>query len=330
MTLVLREDDVRAVLTMPETINALEAAFRRQGDDETRNQPRRRVVLPESRGVLHVLSGYVPGQPDHPDQDAPGFLGLKAYTAFKEGVRFVVLLYSGRDGRLLSILEADWLGQMRTGAASGLATRYMARADASVLGVIGTGQQARTQVLAVCAVRPISRILAYGRDESRRKAFAEEMTALTGVETQPVASAAEAVRDADVVVTMTTAREPVLHGADLRPGTHVNAAGSNWANRREVDDATVERSAVVAVDSLEQAQLEAGDLVIPAASAHFDWSRAVELGQIVAGHAPGRPSAEDITLFKSIGIGMEDVATAGLVYTRARERGLGEELDILG
>jgi ornithine cyclodeaminase/alanine dehydrogenase-like protein (mu-crystallin family) len=329
VALVLREDDVRAVLTMSDTVNVLESAFRRQGQDQTRDQPRRRVLLPDGRGVLHTLSAFVPGMPARPEREGPGLLGLKAYTTFREGVRFVVLLYSGDDGRLLALVEADWLGQMRTGAASGLATRYMARPDAGTLGVIGTGQQARSQVLAVCAVRPIQTVLAYGRDEARRAAFAEEMAGRAGVAVRTVASAEEAVSAADVVVTMTTARDPVLQGAWLRPGTHVNAAGANWATRREVDDATVERSAVVAVDSLEQARLEAGDLVLPAAIGRFDWSHAVELGQIVAGEAQGRPSPDAITLFKSVGIALEDVATAGLVYALARERGLGMELDIV-
>ncbi|HEX6818261.1 MAG TPA: ornithine cyclodeaminase family protein, partial [Ktedonobacterales bacterium] len=200
----------------------------------------------------------------------------------------------------------------------------------TTLGIIGTGQQARTQLLAVAAVRPLRSILAYGRDEARREAFAQEMTQRSGVQVRPVSSAEEAVREADVVVTMTTARDPAVKGEWLRPGTHVNAAGSNWAIRREVDDATVERSAVVAVDSKEQALLEAGDLVIAAAAGRFDWAQAVELGQIVAGQVNGRPSTDTNTLFKSLGIALEDIATAGLVYTLARERGLGMELDILG
>jgi ornithine cyclodeaminase/alanine dehydrogenase-like protein (mu-crystallin family) len=329
VALVLREDDVRAVLTMPDTVNVLEAAFRRQGLDQTCDQPRRRVLLPDGRGVLHTLSAYVPGQPGHPELDGSGVLGLKAYTTFREGVRFVVLLSSGEDGRLLALVEADWLGQMRTGAASGVATHFMARPEAATLAVIGTGQQARTQLLAVCAVRPIQTVLTYGRDETRRAAFAAEMAGQAGIEVRAVASAEEAVRAADVVVTMTTARDPVLQGAWLQPGAHVNAAGANWATRREVDDATVERSAVVAVDSLEQARLEAGDLVLPAAVGRFDWARAVEVGQIVAGQVSGRPTSDAITLFKSVGIALEDVATAGLVYTLARERGLGTDLDIL-
>jgi alanine dehydrogenase len=329
VTLVLREDDVRAVLTMPDTIAVLEAAFRRQGMDETRNQPRSRIVLPEARGVLHVLSAFVPGEPGHPERDGPGLVGLKAYTGFPGGVRFAVLLYSGEDGRLLALVEADWLGQMRTGAASGVATKYMARADASVVGLIGTGGQARTQLVALCAARPMRRILVYGRDEARRQAFAAEMAARTGAEVTPVASAEEAVRAADIVVTATTAREPVLHGNWLQPGTHVNAMGSNWHNRREVDDETVERSAVVAVDTLDQARIEAGDLIAPAQAGRFEWSRAVELGMIVAGQAPGRDEPDDITLFESLGIGLEDVAAAGLVYALARERGLGQTLEFL-
>lgn len=329
MALVLREDEVRAVLTMPDTITVLEAAFRRQGLDETRNQPRSRIVLPEARGVLHVLSAFAPGEPGHPEREGPGLVGLKAYTGFPGGVRFAVLLYSGEDGRLLALVEADWLGQMRTGAASGVATKYMARLDASVVGLIGTGGQSRTQLVAMCAARPIRRILVYGRDEARRQAFAAEMAARTGVEVTPVASAEEAVQAADIVVTATTAREPVLHGAWLRPGTHVNAMGSNWHNRREVDDKTIDRSAVVAVDALDQARIEAGDLIVPAEAGRFEWNRAVELGQIVAGQAPGRDEPDDITLFKSLGIGLEDVATAGLVYALARERGLGQTLEFL-
>jgi ornithine cyclodeaminase/alanine dehydrogenase-like protein (mu-crystallin family) len=327
--LVLREDDVRAILTMPDTIAVLEAAFRRQGEDATRTQPRRRVVLPDGRGVLHTMSAFVPGEPGRPAADGPGLLGLKTYTTFREGVRFAVLLYSAADGAALALIEADWLGQMRTGAASGLASKYLAREDVTTLGVIGAGLQARTQVVAVSAVRAFERILVYGRDEARRNAFATEMARATGVDTSPASDAEAAVREADVVITMTTARDPVLHGAWLKPGAHVNAAGVNWANRREVDDETVERSAVVAVDDLDQARIEAGDLILPSSVGRFAWERAVELGAIVAREVAGRTSAEAITLFKSVGVALEDVAVAGLVYARARERGLGSELDFL-
>jgi ornithine cyclodeaminase/alanine dehydrogenase-like protein (mu-crystallin family) len=205
----------------------------------------------------------------------------------------------------------------------------MARSDVRVAALIGTGGQARTQALALAAARPLERMLVYGRDAARREAFAAELAEATGVPILPADSAEEAVRAADVVATATTAREPVLHGAWLREGTHINAMGSNWHNRRELDDVAVERSAVVAVDALDQAEIEAGDLLIPAAAGRFDFARAVELGEIVAGLKPGRTSDADITLFKSLGIALEDVAVAGHVYARARERGLGHELDIL-
>ena len=330
MVLVLREADVRAILTMPDTISVLEAAFIAQAEGGTRQQPRRRVLLPAGRGVLHVLSGYVPGIPGNPGVEGPGLVGFKAYTGLGSVVRFAVFLYSGEDGRLLSMMEADWLGRMRTGAASGVATRSMARADAEVLCLIGTGGQAHTQALAVCTVRGISSVLVYGRDAERARRFSGELAvALGSVSVTPVATVEEAVCQADIVVTATTAREPVLAGEWLRPGTHVNAMGSNWHNRREVDEMTLERCDLIAVDAMDQAQIEAGDLLIPAGSGHFDMARVVELGGIVAGTVPGRPSSESITLFKSLGIALEDVAAAGLVYARALERGLGEELTFL-
>lgn len=329
MTLVLREDDVRAVLTMPDVVNVLDAAFRHQATSKAVNQPRSRIVMPEGHGVLHLLSAYVPGQPGRPEVAGPGLVGLKTYTASRTGVRFVVLLSSADDGRLLAIIEADWLGRMRTGAASGLATRYMAREDARVVGLIGIGGQARTQLLAMCAVRPVERILVYGRDEGRLRAFCDEMAAHIGVAVEPVARAEDAVRPADIIVTATTTREPALLGAWLRPGAHLNVMGSNWHNRREVDDEAVQRSAIVAVDALDQARIEAGDLLIPAAAGRFSFDHAVELGMIVAGETPGRTSDQQITLFKSLGIALEDVATAGRVYELARERGLGQELDLV-
>ena len=335
MALVLREDDVRALLSMPDAMRVLEGMFRRQGAGEVRNQPRVRVALPEGRGVMHTLPAYVPGQAGDPAADGPGFVGLKTYTAVGGKVRFVVLLSSAEDGRLLAIIEADLLGQMRTGAASGVATRHMALPDASVAALIGAGGQARTQALALAAARPLKTLLVYARDPERCAAFCREVADQIGVESRPVASAEEAVRAAEIVVTATTAREPVMRGEWLRPGAHVNAMGSNWGHRREVDTETVLRSDLIAVDDLQQAQNEAGDLLIPEHEGRFSLveaasdGRMVELGRIVAGGVAGRPSAEAITLFKSLGIGAEDVATAAFVYQRARERGVGNEIALL-
>jgi alanine dehydrogenase len=320
MALVLREEDVRRVLSMADVVRVLDLAFRQLAEGEAQNTPRSRIVLPEGRGVLHMMTAAAPRQ---------GVLGYKAYTAFREGVRFLVMLYSSEDGRLLAQIEADWLGRMRTGGATGVATQYMARPEANFVGIVGTGDQARTQLMAVCAVRQVKTVRAYGRDETRRRAFCQEMEALLGVEVLPAATPEEAVREAEIVITMTTAREPVVRGEWLQAGTHVNAAGSNWANRREVDDATVQRSAIVAVDALDQARIEAGDLIIPAAAGHFDFARATPLAAIVAGQAPGRTAPDEVTLFKSLGLAIEDVTVARHVYELARQQGLGQELDIL-
>jgi ornithine cyclodeaminase/alanine dehydrogenase-like protein (mu-crystallin family) len=329
MTLILREADVRAVLTMADTMRVLDAAFRRQAAGEARNQPRRRVVLPEGRGVLHVLPAFVPGMPGHPEEDGPGLIGLKNYTAIAGKARFLVQLFSADDGQLLALIEADLLGQMRTGGASGVATRYMARSDARVVGLFGAGGQARTQALAMCAARPVEKFLVYARSTERARIFCATLAAETGVAFAAVEQPEQAAGEADIIVTATTAHDPVVLGAWLQPGQHLNVMGSNWAHRREVDGEAVRRSAVVAVDARDQAQIEAGDLLLAAQSGDFDMERAVELGDIVAGKVAGRPETEAITLFKSLGIGLEDIAVAGWVYTQACERGLGQEIELL-
>jgi ornithine cyclodeaminase/alanine dehydrogenase-like protein (mu-crystallin family) len=335
MTLILREEDVRDTLTMLDTMRVVEGMFRRQGSGEIINQPRSRIVLPEGRGVMHTLTAWAPGQAGDPGAGGQGFIGLKTYIAVGGAVRFVVLLSSAEDGRLLAIIEADLLGHMRTGAASGVATGYMAREDASVVALLGAGSQARTQALAMAAARAISRFLVYSRDAARREAFCAEIASATGSEAIPVASAEEAVRAADIIVTATTAKDPVMRGEWLRPGAHINAMGSNWGHRREVDTATITRSALIAVDDVAQARIEAGDLLIPEREGQFNMDEArasgrlVELGAIVAGKTPGRPSEDAITLFKSLGIGAEDIVTAAYVYKLASERGLGQEITLL-
>ena len=328
MTLVLREADVRDVLTMADTMRVLDAAFRRQASGETRNQPRRRVVLPEGRGVLHVLPAYVPGTPGHPEEDGPGLVGLKNYVAIAGKVRFLVQLFSADDGQLLALIEADTLGQMRTGGASGVATRYMARPDARVVGLFGAGGQARTQALAMREARPVEKFLVYARSLERGRAFCETLATETAISFVSVEQPEQVASEADIIVTATTSHDPVVMGAWLQPGQHLNIMGSNWAHRREVDGEAVRRSAVVAVDARDQALIEAGDLLLAAQSGDFDMERAVELGDIVAGKVAGRPDAASITLFKSLGIGLEDIAVAGWVYAQARARGLGQEIEL--
>ncbi len=323
MALVLKEADVERLLTMPDAIAALETVFRQQhpsaGERQALNRPRSRLQPPGA--ILHFMTAAAPGL---------GVYGFKAYTAARPGVvRFAVLLFSTEDGRLLALIEADKLGQMRTGAASGLATRYLARQDAVSVGIVGAGWQARSQLQAVCAVRAVQSIRAAGRDPERLRAFCDEMGAAVGVAVTPVEHAEAAIRDADIVITATNAKEPVVRGEWLKPGAHLNVMGSNWATRREVDERAIERSDLIVIDSKEQGALEAGDLLFPIQRGLLSWDRVHELHEVVAGVLPGRQRAEQITLFKSLGLALEDIAVAAHVYTLARERGVGEELDFL-
>jgi len=229
----------------------------------------------------------------------------------------------------VALLEADYLGQMRTGAASGIATKYMARADATTAGIIGTGLQARTQLEAIAAVRQLSSVRAYSRNPERRAQFAREMTERLQLPVYPAGSAEEAVREAEIVVTATNSSTPVLLGRWLAPGTHVNAIGANFPQKRELDEEAVRRAGIIAVDSREQAMLESGDLLAAFGGLEASaWMVVRELADIVAGRVPGRTDARQVTLFKSNGVAVEDVAVAARVVELAQERGLGTRLPL--
>ncbi len=318
MALILRDEDVRSLLSMPDTVEVLEQAFGALSEGSAANRPRTRIML--ANGVLHLLAAAAP---------TLGVLGFKTYTAFREGVRFVVMLFSAQDGHLLAIIEAEWLGSMRTGGTSGVATKYLARPDATTVGLIGAGNQAVTQLMGVCAVRKVTSVYVYSRRLRECEIFCDEMTRLLNVKVIPVATARQAVETADILITATSSQEPVLHGEWLNPGCHINAIGSNWPQRREIDFSTLQRSYLIVTDSLEQAHAEAGDLIIPATEGLFDWSRVYELADVVGGHGPQRSAPEDITLYKGLGIALEDIAAAARVYTLARKQGLGEEIDLL-
>lgn len=317
MALLLREQDVERLLDMPTTLDAVEEVLRHHGEDRAPNQPRRRVFVPG--GVMHVMSGGMPGW---------GVMGLKAYTAVKGKVRFVVLLFSTETGELLAIVEADKLGQMRTGAASGVATKYMAREDASIAGLFGTGWQARTQLEAVCAVRKIREVRAYGRDPERRRKFCGEMEKLLGCTVRPAEAPEQVVKGADIVITITSSKDPVLEGRLLERGQHLNVAGSNRIQNREVDDEAIRRADRLVVDQIEDAKIESGDLAGPVERGITSWDRMHELGAVVCGKVPGRVRPDEITLFKSNGLAIEDVAAAWKVLERARAQGAGTEVSI--
>jgi ornithine cyclodeaminase/alanine dehydrogenase-like protein (mu-crystallin family) len=319
MALLLRDGDVHSLLEMSDTIDALEQAFTALSHNNAVNRPRTRVV--QSNGILHVLAASNAGA---------GVLGLKTFTVFRQGVRSVILLFSAEDGRMLAIVEADWLGRMRTGGTTGLVTRHLAIPEASQVGLIGAGKQAETQLMGVCAARPIRRAAVYSRRLPECEAFCQRMTQQLGIEVVAATSSREAVEDADVVITATTSGEPVLSGEWLKPGCHINAIGSNWARRRELDDETVQRASLIVTDSVEQARVEAGDLIIPANAGSLDWESVWELADVVAGDGPQRNSSYDITCFKAVGAALEDITVAARAYVHARERGVGEEINLLG
>jgi ornithine cyclodeaminase/alanine dehydrogenase-like protein (mu-crystallin family) len=314
--LLLSEDDVRRLLTMDEALEAVEAGLKKLALDEAENVPRSRCRT--DHAMLHVLPASAKGL---------GVLGYKAYVTGKKGTNFQVALFDGRTGVQLALMQADYLGQVRTGAASGVATRLLARPEAATVGLYGTGKQARTQLLAVCKARPIRRVQVYGRDADRRRRFAEEMSAACGTEVVPVDRPEAAAEKLDIIITATSSREPVLRGAWVAEGAHLNVVGSNFLGKAEIDVDTVRRAGLVVVDSKEQAKIESGDLLPAVEQGVLHWSNLIDLSQAIVGAARGRKDPREITIFKSHGIGIEDIAVAARVYSRAKEQGVGRTLD---
>jgi alanine dehydrogenase len=319
MTLHINEAEVRQLLTMPMAMQAVEEISRKQAAGQVVVHPRRRFELPAGGGFFHYMAAM--------DTDA-GFIAMKQYTYVKGVLRFMVPLYEISTGALLALIEADFLGQQRTGAASGVATKYLARQNASSAAILGTGGQAKTQLEAISLARKLDSVRVFGRDPQRRESFCAEMSARLGISVQPAASAGEAVRGADIVNTATTSAKPVLDGNDIADGAHINAIGANHAHKRELDDTAISRTAVIFVDSIAQSQQEAGDLIIPFAQSPKKWDSVHELYQLVGGLVPGRTSDKQITLFKSNGIASWDLAVAEKIYTLAKQKNLGRELPL--
>jgi ornithine cyclodeaminase/alanine dehydrogenase-like protein (mu-crystallin family) len=257
-----------------------------------------------------------------------GYIGMKLYTVVRGVARFVVPLFRSTTGEMAALIEADALGQLRTGAATGVATKYLANEDATAACVIGTGYQARTQLEAVAAVRKLKRVRAFGRDRDRRETFCREMSEKIGVSVEPANSGEEAVKRAEIIITATSALKVVLEGVWLTPGMHINAMGANWAQKRELDAAAVGRAAKIVVDSIEQAKMEAGDLILAFGEDQSRWDDVQELSEIVAGKLAGRSSADQITLFKSNGIATWDLAAAIRVYEMALAQGRGQTIPL--
>jgi ornithine cyclodeaminase/alanine dehydrogenase-like protein (mu-crystallin family) len=309
MPLYLTETDVERLLAPFDAVEAVEGSFRHLAAGTAENRPRYRLGLEEGR--LAVMAAA--------DLEL-GYAGVKAYGAFGEGARVCVLLFDARRPELHAVIEAEKLGQLRTGAASAVAARYLARPHARSLGVLGCGWQARGQVAAIRAAVPsIERTVAYCRSVERLEAFCRE------VEAEPAGSHREAAAH-EVVVTITNARDPVLRGEWLQPGTLVCAAGANDGRSRELDNVVLERAVFVCCDSLEQARLESADLIEPVERGALDWLEVHELQEVVAGEVRGRESPDDIVVFKSNGLAAWDVAAAAAAYERARAQGIGRDL----
>jgi ornithine cyclodeaminase/alanine dehydrogenase-like protein (mu-crystallin family) len=317
MTIFLDESGVARLLTMQDGIDAVEEVFCKLGEGKATNVPRVRAPLNE--GTLRITAAVL---------HYSGYYGIKvsSTTVFGRNAGRLFCLYREKGGELCAVLQVFGLGALRTGAASAVATRHLARQDACVLGIIGTGRQAVTQVEAIAMVRPLEEVRVFGRDEQRRERFCKEIAARLNLDVRPVTSAKEAIEDCDIAVTATTSTSPVLLGHWLKPGTHVNAIGANYEYRRELDLQAVDRATVIAADDPDQARYESSDLSQAVEAGTLCWDRIVPLGEIVAGRTSGRTSGEDITLFKSLGVAAEDVALALRAYQKALQEGIGRTL----
>jgi len=264
-----------------------------------------------------------------------GALSTKIVTSFDRNpsknlptIMATICLCDSKTGELISVMEGSYLTAVRTGGLGGLAAKYLSREDAHTAGVVGAGVQARAQLMALAEVRKITSVKVYDILREKAAAFAREMQEKLGIEVQSCSGAAEAVRGSDIVVTASTSKKPVFDGDLIEPGAHINAFGNFKPNERELDLKTVMKSRIF-VDSKEAALAEAGDLLIPIREGRIKRSHILgEIGEVIIGSKPGRRSGGDVTLFKSVGIGIQDCAAASLAYTKAKEAGLGKEISL--
>jgi ornithine cyclodeaminase/alanine dehydrogenase-like protein (mu-crystallin family) len=317
MALYLTEADVDRLLTMDLALDSLEEVFRARSEGKVGNTPRSRV--PFGRGAYNFMAAAWPEK---------GVVGHKAYAAGAGGISAHVMLYSTQGEGLLAIIEASRMGQVRTGAASGVATKYMAKADADSVGVIGVGYQAVTQLEAIAAVRKIKTAKVFSRTPEKRNAFARTMSERLEIDVKPIDTVAQTVAGTDVVVTITNATDPVLLGEMLEPGMHINAAGGNSWMRRELDTAAIVRSDIVSADDLDQARIECGELMRAADTGNFYWERLIRLDRIVGGLRSGRDNDRQITLFESQGVAFEDIAVCERLLKLAKAQGVGAKLPV--
>ena len=316
MALFLKDEDVAQCVTMDAMLEAIESMQRQYGDGQAHNMTRRKIIA--DSGMLSVMGGGLFHQ---------GLLGVKTYTVVKGAYSFQVSLYDANTGELLLYTQANRLGQLRTGATTGVAVKHLANPGDATVGIIGTGGQAPTQLEALSKVRGIKKIKAYSRTQERREEFARRMTDTMGVEVSAVASNEDAVRDCDIVLCIAATMDPVVEGAWIKDGSTLIGAGPTTWRAREVDEAVITRAGKLIVDSMEQAAIEAGDLCSAVDKGIIQWSKVHELRHVVSGAVTGRDSKDQVVYAKIMGTGVADVAAAKLAYDSAKAAGLGTEMD---
>ena len=317
MAVFLNERDVEALVTMSIASSVMEEVMAEFSLGAAADIPRERVRTKHT--TQHLLQGYVASRQA---------MGFKVYTVNADKVRFLVHICEVNHGHLVGIIEARHLSMMRTGAASGIATKYLANPDSKVLGIFGSGRQAASQIEAVCMVRPIVEVKVFSRNTAKLSEFCSAMRARLKLDIHAVSSAEETVRNSDIVTTITNSATPLFDGAWLKQGTHINAAGSNMLTRRELDESTLDRCNLIVVDSRAVAERECGDLLPVIEAGKLRWGQLAQLGDVITGRAPARTSADDITCFESHGMAVQDISLGAALLKMAQERELGIELPI--
>jgi len=329
MVLILSRKDLEAIMTMKETIEVVERAFREFALGTARMPTRASLTVFDKGGWMGVMPAYL---------SETGSLAAKIVSVFEENpskyslptVLATVTLNDASTGSPLAFMEGTYITAMRTGAAGGVAAKYLARKDASAVGILGAGVQARTQLLAINEVREVNKVYVFDISKDQATRFSEDMSKAIGVGIEIADSPEDVVKQSEIVATATTSKMPVVDGRLLRKGTHVNAIGSFRPDSRELDDETILKSKVV-VDSKEAALAEAGDIIIPLRANRITEAHIyAEIGEIVTGKKAGRVSNDEVTVFKSVGLGVQDAAAAYLAYRKAKEAGVGVEVELLG
>lgn len=316
MAIYLTEQDVSGILDMKTTLEVLDEAFKTQAAGKAVNRPRQRIPMPN--GMYNVMSA---------SDYSRGIVGLKAYTATSNGAKFHILLYDGEGKGLLAVIEAGILGKLRTGAATALATKYMApKSGNGVAAIIGAGNQAEAQLEALAEAGSAKKAVVFSRSSEKREQFSKKMAEKLGIEVKPVDSPEAAIADASTVTVITNSLAPVFKADWLRPGLHVNAAGNNTWLGQELETAAISRFDVIVADDVDQARIESGDLMRAAETSRLTWQSVIPLADVVAGNRKGRGSDQQITFFKSLGVALEDISVAHHVYKKAIESGRGLKL----